>query len=89
MERLVQMRKELGYEGNALQEFVKQQQDDERAERHAEREFERDKIAGQIRIGKSKGIGSQRIGNLKKLKSRRKIRIGNLKKVGLRRKKLS
>ena len=37
MERLVQMGKELAYEGNGLQEFVKQQQADERAERLAER----------------------------------------------------
>ena len=38
------MGKELGYEGNALQQFVKQQQENERAERHAEWEFESDKI---------------------------------------------
>ena len=39
------MGKELGYEGQALQEFVKQQQDIERSERLAERELEKDKIA--------------------------------------------
>ena len=33
MGRFIQMGKELGYEGNALQELVKQQQNDERAER--------------------------------------------------------
>ena len=45
MDKLVQMGKELGYEGQALQEFVKQQQDIERSERLAERELEQDKIA--------------------------------------------
>ena len=45
MDKLIQMGKELGYEGPALQEFVKQQQDIERSERLAERELEKDKIA--------------------------------------------
>ena len=45
MDRLIQMGKELGYEGQALQEFVKQQQDIERSERLAERKLEKDKIA--------------------------------------------
>ena len=45
MDKLIQMGKELGYEGQALQEFVKQQQDIERSERLAERELEKDKIA--------------------------------------------
>ena len=50
------MRKELGYEVNALQEFVKHQQDDERAERHADKEFEKDRIAKQEkRYGTRKG----------------------------------
>ena len=39
------MGKELGYEGLALQEFVKQQQDIERSKRLAERELENEKIA--------------------------------------------
>ena len=45
MDRLIQMGKDLGYEGEKLQDFVKQQQDYERGERIAERELERDKIA--------------------------------------------
>ena len=45
MDKLIQMGKELGYEGQALQEFVKQQQDIERSERLAERELEKDTIA--------------------------------------------
>ena len=45
MDRLIQMGKDLGYAWEKLQDFVKQQQDYERAERIAERELERDKIA--------------------------------------------
>ena len=45
MDKLIQMGKEIGYKGQALQEFVKQQQDIERSERLAERELEKDKIA--------------------------------------------
>ena len=45
MDKLIQMGKELGYEGQALQEFVKQQQNIERSERLAERELEKEKIA--------------------------------------------
>ena len=41
------MGKDLGYEGEKLQDFVKQQQDYERGERIAERELERDRIAAQ------------------------------------------
>ena len=41
------MGKDLGYEGEKLQYFVKQQQDYERGERIAEREIERDRIAAQ------------------------------------------
>ena len=41
------MGKKLGYEGEKLQDFVKQQQDYERSERIAERELERDRIASQ------------------------------------------
>ena len=39
------MGKDLGYAGEKLQDFVKQQQDYERGERIAERELERDRIA--------------------------------------------
>ena len=41
------MGKDLGYAGEKLQDFVKQQQDYERGERIAERELERDRIAAQ------------------------------------------
>ena len=44
-DKLIQMGKELGYKRQALQEFVKQQQDIERSERLAERELEKEKIA--------------------------------------------
>ena len=47
MDRLIQMGKYLGYEGEKLQDFVKQQQDYERRERIAGWELERDKIAAQ------------------------------------------
>ena len=47
MDRLIQMGKDLGYEGEKLQDFVKQQQDYERGERIVERELERDRIAAQ------------------------------------------
>ena len=41
------MGKDLGYEGEKLQDFVKQQQDYERGERIAERELDWDRIASQ------------------------------------------
>ena len=41
------MGKDLGYAGEKLQDFVKQQQDYERGERIAERELERDRIAAE------------------------------------------
>ena len=47
MDRLIQMGKDLGYAGETLQDFVKQQQDYERGERIAERELERDRITAQ------------------------------------------
>ena len=47
MDRLIQMGKDLGYAGEKLQDFVKQQQDYERSERIAERELERDRIAAE------------------------------------------
>ena len=73
MDRLIQMRNDLGYEGKKLQDFVKQQQDYDRGERIAERELERDRIESQE---KERGIGSWR-----------KIRKGNLKGIGSWRKK--
>ena len=47
MDRLIQMGKDIVYEGEKLQDFVKQQQDYERGGRIAERETERDRIAAQ------------------------------------------
>ena len=47
MDRLIQMGKDLGYAGEKLQDFVKQQQDYERGERIAESELERDKLTAQ------------------------------------------
>ena len=47
MDRLIQMGKDLGYAGEKLQDFIKQQQDYERGERIAERELERDRIAAE------------------------------------------
>ena len=47
MDPLIQMGKDLGYAGEKLQDFVKQQQDYERGERNAEREIERDRIAAE------------------------------------------
>ena len=47
MDRLIQMGKDLGYTGEKLHDFVKQQQDYERGERIAERELERDRIAAE------------------------------------------
>ena len=47
MNRLIQMVKDLGYERDKLQDFVKQQQYYERGERIAGRELERDRIASQ------------------------------------------
>ena len=47
MDKLIKMGKELGYEGQTLQEFVKQQRDIERSERLAERELEKERIAAE------------------------------------------
>ena len=58
MDRLIQMGKELGYEGQALQQFVKQQQDIERSERLAERELEKKGLQQRkIRLRKLRKIG--------------------------------
>ena len=58
MDRLIQMGTDLGYEGEKLQDFVKQQQDYERGERIAERELERDRIASQEKES-ADGIAAQ------------------------------
>ena len=80
MDRLIQMGKDLGYAGEKLQDFVKQQQDYERGERIAERELERiesrRKKLRQIRKGNLKGIGSRRRKKKGRINSRRKTKIG-------------
>ena len=58
MDRLIQIGKDLCYEGEKLQDFVKQQQDYERGERIAERELERDRIASQEKE-RADGIAAQ------------------------------
>ena len=45
IDQLVKTGKGLGFEGQALQEFVKQQQETERRERHAIRKLEKERIA--------------------------------------------
>ena len=54
MDRLIQMGKNLGYEGEKLQDFVKQQQVYEKGERLAEREFERDRIVANRELDEAK-----------------------------------
>ena len=76
MDKLIQMGKELGYEGQALQEFVKQQQDIERSERLAEREIEKDKIA---QFEKDRGVELARIAAEKeKIAADRKIEMARI-----------
>ena len=79
MDKLIQMGKELGYEGHALQEFVKpqqafkkQQQDIERSERLAEGELEKERIAAEKEGSQQRKKGSQQ----------RKIRLRRLRKIG-------
>ena len=76
MDRLIQMGKDLGYAGEKLQDFVKQQQDYERGERIAERELERDRIAAKRISSRRKKLRQIRKGNLKGIGSRRKKKIG-------------
>ena len=73
MDRLIQMGKDLNYEEEKLQDFVKQQQD-----------YKRD---GGLRKGNLKGIGSHRKKRKGPIRSRRKIRKGNLKGIESRRRK--
>ena len=80
MDKLIQMGKELGYEVQAWQEFVKQQQDIERSERLAEKELEKNKIAqvekdrevelARIAADKDKIAQAEKIGKLSQLKLR-------------------
>ena len=56
------MGKDLGYTGEKLQDFVKQQQDYERGERIAERELERDRIAAEkAKADKERELETDRI----------------------------
>ena len=64
MDRLIQMGKDLGYAGEKLQDFVKQQQDY--------------KGARESRKGNLKGIGSRRRKRKGQIRSRRKKKIGKL-----------
>ena len=65
MDKLIQMGKELGYEGQALQQFVTQQQDIERSERLAERELEKERIAAEkdkiVQVQKDREVELARI----------------------------
>ena len=61
MDRLIQMGKDLGYAGEKLQDFVKQQQDYERAR--------------ESRKGNLKGIESRRRKRRERISSRRKKKI--------------
>ena len=62
MDQSIQMGKDLGYEGEKLQDFVKQQQDYERGERIAERELERDRIAAEeVKADKERELERDRI----------------------------
>ena len=64
MDRLIQMGKDLGYEGEKLQDFVKQQQDYERSR--------------ESRKGNLKEIESRRRKRKGWISSRRKKKIGKL-----------
>ena len=80
MDMLIQMGKELGYEGQALQEFVKQQQDIERSERRAERELEKDKIA---QVEKDREVELAKIAQAEKAKiaAEREIEMARIESI--------
>ena len=80
MDRLIQMRKDLGYAGEKLQDFVKQQQDYERGERIAERELERDRIAAQEKE-RADNLAAQEKERADKLAAQEKIREIELAKI--------
>ena len=80
MDRLIQMGKNLGYAGETLQDFVKQQQDYERGERIAERELERDRIAAEkAKADKERELERDRIAAQEK---ERADKIARKKKIG-------
>ena len=45
LQNLVQLGEQIGYSGKELQEFIKQQQERDREERHLEREAKREKAS--------------------------------------------
>ena len=79
MDKLIQMGKELGYEGQALKEFVKQQQDIERSERLAERELEKEKIAAEK--DKIAQVEKDREVELAKIAADREIEMARIKSM--------
>ena len=86
-DKLIQMGKELEHEGQALQEFVKQQQDIERSERLAERELEKDKIA---QVEKGREVGLARIAAEKdKIAQAEKDREVELARIAAEKKKIA
>ena len=84
------MGKDLGYAGEKLQDFVKQQQDYERGERIAERVLERDRIAAQEKERADKLAAQEKDREIELARiaaEEAKTRIGNLKEKESRRKK--
>ena len=86
MDKLIQMGKELGYEGQALQKFVKQQQDIERSERLAERELEKDKIVQvekdrEVELAKIAQDGKDREVELSKIAADREIEMARIESI--------
>ena len=87
MDKLIQMGKELGYEGQALQQFVTQQQDIERSERLAERELEKERIAAEkdkiAQVEKDREVELAKIAADRKIEMARiKVWKGRLKRIG-------
>ena len=82
MVRLIQTGKDLGYEGDKLQDFIKQQQDYERGERIAEKELERDRIAAEkAKADKERELERDRLAAQEK---DREIELARWKKLRLR-----
>ena len=79
MDKLIQMGKELGYEGQALQQFVKQQQDIEGSERLAERELEKERIAAEK--DKIAQVEKDREVELAKIAADREIEMARIKSM--------
>ena len=86
MDKLIQMGKELGYEGQALQQFVTQQQDIERSERLAERELEKERIAAEkdkiVQVEKDREVELARIAAEKeKIAADREIEMARIERM--------